>query len=95
MMHDGPIAIEGRPKLDHMSTPGPEHVAPFVAYLASDKSARISGSAFFIVGNRIGLYAKPVFEKMLAKDSKEVWDIDELIEKVETEMIPGYKSIVE
>jgi hypothetical protein len=78
-----------------MDTPGPEYIAPFIVYLASDKGARISGSTFMLMGNMIGLYSEPALEKQLIKKSKEVWGIDELIEKVESELLPGYKSIVD
>jgi 3-oxoacyl-[acyl-carrier protein] reductase len=89
------ILIPGKTFMTPDETPGPEHVTPFVVYLASDKSARINGSAFFIVGNRIGLYANPSFEKLLVKDSKEPWDFDELYDRIESEIIPDYKSITD
>ena len=95
LTHDKSIFIEGRTFMDIGDTPGPEHVAPFVVYLASDKCAKINGSTFFIVGNTIGMYANPVFEKVLRKESKEPWELDELFKKVEEEFIPGYKSIAE
>ena len=93
--YDKGILIEGRSFIGPESTPGPEYVAPFVVYLASDKSSRINGSTFMLVGNLVGMYYNPVFEKALTKDSKEPWSLDELIEKVETEIIPGYKSITD
>jgi 3-oxoacyl-[acyl-carrier protein] reductase len=95
MTHDSPILVEGRTFIDIMDTPGPEYIAPFVVYLASDKGARISGSTFMLMGNMVGLYSEPTLEKVLVKDSKEVWGIDELTAKVESELIPGYKSIVD
>ena len=95
LTHDGPLTLEGRPTIARLATPGPEYVAPFISYLASEKSARINGSAFFVVGNRVGLYAAPSFEKLLTNDSNEAWDIDKLISKVEAELLPGYKSIAD
>jgi len=95
LTHDSSILIPGKTFMEAGTTPGPEHVAPFIVYLASEKSARINGSTFFIVGNMIGMYANPAFEKVLRKDSKEPWDLDELLDKVEAEIIPGYTSIVD
>ena len=46
-------------------------------------------------GNRVGMYSNPTIEKMIFKDAKEPWDIDELIAKAEAEIIPGYKSITD
>jgi len=93
--YDKGILIEGRSFLNAESTPGPEFVAPFVVYLASEKSSRISGSTFMIFGNHVGMYANPVFEKTLGKESNEPWGLDELFEKVESEIIPGYASITD
>ena len=39
--------------------PPPEPLAPFIAYLATDEAAYISGSEFRVVGNLIALYAGP------------------------------------
>ena len=91
--YDKGILIEGKTFMDAEATPGPEFVAPFVVYLASDKSSHITGSTFMLSGNLVGLYHKPVLEKVLRKENTEPWDLDELFEKVETEILPGYKSI--
>jgi len=94
--YDKGILIEGRSFVDAKSTPGPEYVAPFVVYLASEKSSRISGSTFMLYGNFVGMFTNPVFEKTLKKDENEQpWCLDELFEKVESEIIPGYKSITD
>jgi 3-oxoacyl-[acyl-carrier protein] reductase len=95
LTHDSPILIPGKTFFEAGDTPGPEHVAPFMVYLASDASARISGTTFFLSSNMIGMYAHPYFEKTIKKDTKEPWDIGELFKAVETEFIPGYKSIVD
>lgn len=71
--YDKGILIEGRSFIDAKSTPGPEYVAPFVVYLASEKSSRINGSTFMLYGNLVGMFANPVFEKTLKKDSNEPW----------------------
>ena len=95
LTHDSPIIVEGRSFIDIMETPSPDHVAPFVTYLASEKAARVNGSVFLLMGNMVGLFANPVIETRLMNDSEEPWDVDELFEKVEAELIPGYKSIID
>ena len=93
--HDKGILIEGRSFVSAEDTPGPEFVAPFVVYLASEQSSRISGSTFMLGGNMVGMYANPTMVKFLRKDAKEPWEIPELFEKVEAEFIPDYKSITD
>ena len=93
--YDKGILIEGRSFVNAENTPGPEFVAPFVVYLASDKSSRISGSTFMVSGNLVGLYYKPILEKVLMKESPSPWELDELFDKIEAEIIPGYTSITD
>ncbi len=75
-------------------TPSPDHVAPFVTYLASDEAAQISGSIFSIGGNSIGLYSEPEIAKNLIKYG-EPWTIEELIQQVPRGLLMGYRSIAE
>lgn len=89
------ILVPGRTFMAAEDTPGPEHIAPLAVYLASDRSSRISGSTFFVVGNMIGKYADPAFENVIKKDAEKPWEIEELSEKFESDIIPGYKSIVD
>ena len=93
--YENGILIDGRSFMDAESTPGPEFVAPFVVYLASDKSSHINGSTFMLSGNLVGMYHKPVLEKVLRKENTEPWDLEELFEKVETELFSEYKSITD
>lgn len=93
--YDKGILIEGRSFMSAETTPGPEFIAPFIIYLASDKSSRVSGSTFMVAGNRVALYANPTIEKALSKDSKEAWGLDELFAKIDSELLPGYKSITD
>ena len=92
---DKGILIPGKTFMSAEETPGPEYVAPFIVYLASDKSSRISGSTFMVAGNRVALFANPTVVKGIGKDSKEPWSLDELFDKIETEIIPDYASIVD
>jgi len=72
--------------------PGPEHIAPFLAYLASDAGARISGSVFSVAGNSIGLYSMPAIERNLVKLEKKPWTMEELIQQAPFALFADYKS---
>jgi 3-oxoacyl-[acyl-carrier protein] reductase len=89
------ILTEGKSFIELGATPGPEYVAPFVIYLASDKSEKVSGATFIVGGNMVGLYSMPAPEKMLFKQAPEKWDIGELFERAETELFADYKSIAD
>lgn len=56
----------------------PKSIAPLVVYLASDKSAGITGKVFRIVGNMIWLMGGWHSVAMRKKDKKEYWNPEEL-----------------
>jgi len=89
------IIIEGKSFVTADATPGPEFVAPLIVYLASDKSALITGSTFMVSGNFVGLYDNPTIIKGLRKEDKSPWEFDELMGKFESDVIPDYKSIAD
>jgi len=93
--YDSPIIVEGRSFVDASETPGPEHVAPFIVYLASDRSSRINGSAFIIGGNMVGRYADPTVARSIVKRSEGPWEIEELLERVESDLLVDYTSITD
>ena len=96
LTYDSPIWVgerKGEQKDVEILT-GPEYVAPFITYLASDRSSQINGSVFLVMGNRVGLYTEQTIGKMIGKDAEDCWDQVELIEKVEAELFPGYKSSI-
>lgn len=84
--------ILGKPGFPLGFTPGPEYIAPFVCYLASDAAANISGSVFSLGGNGIGLYSEPEIARNLTKFDKGPWTMEELTQQVPRGLLGGYQS---
>jgi 3-oxoacyl-[acyl-carrier protein] reductase len=76
-------------------TPGPEYVAPFVCYLASDHGANISGSVFTLGGNTISMYSEPVHSNNITKFGEGPWTMEELVQQVPRGLLQGYKNPAE
>jgi 3-oxoacyl-[acyl-carrier protein] reductase len=97
--YDMVSSVEGSPWMDRKfagpmdrEAPGPEHIAPFVAYLASEAAAHISGSVFSLAGNAIGLYSMPAIVRNLVKLENEPWTIEELAKQAPFALFMDYKS---
>lgn len=73
------------------NTPGPEELAPFLAYLCTDEAKQVSGSVFFVMGNMISLYNELKFAKIVNKEGSR-WTFEELKERMPRELFDGYKS---
>lgn len=71
-------------------TPGPEFVAPFLIYLATDAAADVSGSVFQVAGNGIALYSEPEIARSLVKSGKEPWSIEELMDQAPRGLFNDY-----
>ena len=69
---------------------GPEHIAPFVCYLASDHAAGINGQAFRVEQGKVAIYNDPEIKATLMKTGKDVFDFDELIDMVPKALLQGY-----
>lgn len=54
----------------------PEHLAPLVAWLASDQSFDITGTIFHIGGNHIGIMSHPLPNRSIHKEGR--WTVKEL-----------------
>ena len=63
------------------NTPRAEDLAPFIAYLASDESAKINGKVFIVAGSMVGLYSEPEIAKTIVKYGGR-WTTDELKQQV-------------
>ena len=73
-------------------TPGPEYIAPFICYLASDAGANISGSVFSLGGNSIGMYSEAVQANNLTKFDSKPWTVEELMQQVPRGLLTGYRN---
>jgi 3-oxoacyl-[acyl-carrier protein] reductase len=72
-------------------TPGPEYVAPFICYLASDYAANISGSVFTVGGSTVSLNSEPVHSHNITKFGEGPWTMEELVQQVPRGLLMGYK----
>ncbi len=65
---------------EFMDMPGPEFLAPVIAYLATDEAAGITGKVIACGGGRVALYSDPVEIKGLYKDHRKdgPWTIEDL-----------------
>jgi 3-oxoacyl-[acyl-carrier protein] reductase len=59
----------------------PEHVGPFVAFLASPEAERITGQVFVVHGGKVGLMSAPALEKRF-DSAGATWSLDELVDSV-------------
>jgi enoyl-[acyl-carrier-protein] reductase (NADH) len=55
----------------------PDHIAPFVAYLASDFAENVNGQTFLVYGDTISLVSQPRPERAIYEPSG-TWDMDKL-----------------
>ena len=76
-------------------TPGPEYIAPFVCYLASDAAKDISGSIFSLGGNGVGMYSTPVVARSITKFGEGPWTQEELRQQAPRGLFMGYHSIAD
>jgi len=69
---------------------GPEHVAPFVAYLCSEEAANINGQAFRVEERKIGIYNDPELKASVVKAESEPFTQDEIRKLVPSALLQGY-----
>jgi 3-oxoacyl-[acyl-carrier protein] reductase len=103
MMNDAVIASQKR-KLDaglitkeqydrFFSGRGPEHVAPVVAYLATDQADYINGQIFHAEKGRVSTYIFGDDAKFLYNDGA-VFTVEELVQKVPESLMNGIVPVV-
>ena len=67
-----PIAGE-----EDLASMDPDHIAPFVAYLASDFAENVNGQTFLVYGDTISLVSQPRPMRAIYEPSG-TWDMDKL-----------------
>lgn len=73
-----------------MAMPGPEFIAPMVAYLATDAAKDVNSQVFHVEKGKINTYAEPVEARALCKfDSDGMFSVDELIKAVPASLMAG------
>jgi 3-oxoacyl-[acyl-carrier protein] reductase len=75
--------------------PGPEYIAPFLAYLASEEGKNISGAVFSLAGNSIGLYSEPDIKRNLMKYDNKPWTVEEIKQQAPLSLFMGYHSFAD
>ena len=63
---------------ERRSSQGPQHIAPLVAWLASDQAAGVSGEVFGVGGTRIYVYKMMVNRGVERRGSDEPWQVEEI-----------------
>lgn len=76
-----------------IAMPGPEYVAPMVAYLGTDAAANINGQIFHVERGRVSIYCEPVEEKVLLKTENDgLFSIEDLIDSVPGTLMVGHPN---
>lgn len=89
-----PILATGRNiPPSYETTPLPDAIVPFLAYLASDQASEVSGSVFELAGNKIQLHAEPVICRTMQKFGSEYWTVEEIAAEAKKSLFNDYRSI--
>ncbi len=72
-----------------INMPGPEWVAPMVAYLCTDEAWNVNGKVFSAMGDKIGIYSEPV-ETIQIYNQGNIWTLDQLLRLVPKTLLAGY-----
>jgi len=74
-----------------LAMPGPEHIPPIIAYLATDEAADVNGQVFHCEGGRVGIYSEPVEVRSIFKPEG-IFTVEELIKLAPHTLLQGYKN---
>jgi 3-oxoacyl-[acyl-carrier protein] reductase len=80
----------GEPFTSYEGTQPPEPFAPFIAYLASDAAANVTGSVFMTMGGFIGRWANPAFEATMF--DPEGWTMEKIVKTAPSTLFKDYKN---
>lgn len=75
-----------------MHPPGPETVAPFVAYLCTNEAGNINGQVFDVTYPNIAIYSESAKIKTITQEKGKLFSVDELIQLVPKVLLEGYKN---
>jgi 3-oxoacyl-[acyl-carrier protein] reductase len=73
-----------------MDMGGPEHIAPFACWLASDAAAHVNGQAFRVERGMIGIYNEPELRAVLHRADDGLFTPEELSALVPRALLAGY-----
>lgn len=71
---------------------GPEHIAPFAAYLCSEEAADINGQAFRVEEGKVAIYNEPQIQASLIKEGKGIFTFDELRAQIPQALLQNYTN---
>ncbi|MDR1821491.1 MAG: SDR family oxidoreductase [Oscillospiraceae bacterium] len=94
------LTAPGTDLFSYESNTPPENVAPFVTWLASDKSDKVSGTTFIVIGNMVGMVPDPTMfsSNLIMKpdfNDQTPWEIDEIAGLAEERFFSNYRSIAD
>lgn len=82
-------------EFDRASRPrGPEHIAPLVAYLATDQADFINGQLFHVERGLLSTYYLGEVRRSLTKETDEIFSIGELADKIPAVLLNGVDPVV-
>ena len=74
-----------------LNLPSPEHVAPFISYLATEEAGNINGQVFHVEKERIGMFSEPVEFRQIFQTG-EIWSVEQLVDLVPKTLLVGYTN---
>jgi 3-oxoacyl-[acyl-carrier protein] reductase len=91
------LSAPGTTMFSYESNTPPENVAPFITYLASEASEKVSGTTFIVIGNMVAMIPDPSMfgSPMIMKPSQELWGVDEVGKAAEEKFFANYHSIAD
>lgn len=96
MTKDKPLMVnDGQPPAFDW-TPTPEMIVPFLTYLASEHSEKVSGSVFTLAGNQIQLHQEPIVYRSMQKATcAGPWTVEEIMQDAPRALFADYHSIAD
>lgn len=80
----------GIPFVRYDDTPPPEIFAPFIAYLASDAAAHVTGAVFMCSGGYIARFSNPAVVASMSREGG--WTMEKILETAPSTLFKDYGS---